>query len=93
MTALVSTSEREAAFYPADELVDLLAVSGVPSLRQGGEGAGLHVLLTGLFVLTLKMERTQIHSEMVLRGGRYVLISKGGKKVNSEQIEMVDIHL
>lgn len=42
--------------YPADELVDLLAVGGVPGLRQGGEGAGLHVLLAGLFVLALKME-------------------------------------
>lgn len=42
--------------YPADELVDLLAVGGVPGLRQGGEGAGLHVLLAGLFVLALEME-------------------------------------
>lgn len=41
--------------YPADELVDLLAVGGVTSLWQGGEGARLHVLLTGLFVFALWM--------------------------------------
>lgn len=42
--------------YPADELVDLLAVGRVAGLWQGGEGARLHVLLAGLFVLALKME-------------------------------------
>ena len=42
------------ATHPADELVDLLAVHRVPGLSQGGEGARLLVLLTGLFVFALK---------------------------------------
>lgn len=41
--------------YPADELVDLLAVGSVPSLRQGSERARLHFLLTGLFVFALQV--------------------------------------
>lgn len=40
--------------YPADKLVDLLAVGSVTSLGQGGKGARLHVLLTGLLVFTLR---------------------------------------
>lgn len=42
--------------YPADKLVDLLAVGSVTSLRQGSEWARLHFLLTGLFVFALEME-------------------------------------
>lgn len=42
--------------YPADKLVDLLAVGGVTSLGQGGERARLHVLLTGLLVFALRMK-------------------------------------
>lgn len=51
--------------YPADELVDLLAVGRVPGLWQGGEGAGLHVLLTGLFVLALRMEGITVYKVLL----------------------------
>lgn len=52
--------------YPADELVDLLAVGGVTSLWQGGEGARLHVLLAGLFVFALGMA-INVHSKIIFR--------------------------
>ena len=40
-------------FYPADKLVDLLAVGCVTGLRQGSEWARLHFLLTGRLVFAL----------------------------------------
>lgn len=42
--------------YSADELLDLLAVGGVPGLGQGSEGATLHLLLAGLLVFALEMK-------------------------------------
>lgn len=43
--------------YPADKLVDPLAVDSVASLSQGSEGAGLHVLLAGLLVFALQAKK------------------------------------
>lgn len=44
--------------YSADELLDLLAVGGVTGLRQGREGAALHLLLAGLLVFALETTQT-----------------------------------
>lgn len=70
--------------YSADELLDLLAVGGVTSLRQGGEGAALHLLLAGLLVFAL--ETTQMLALHVLRRLQRAFPNKDGRLTSDARL-------